>query len=215
VNLRDYLVLVARNWLIMVVTVAVGLVAAGVMIVVATPMYESKARVVFTAHDVTTGQDLAYAGNYVQSRMQTYKDLATSETVMESVLTSLGSIESPRHLAHRTSVEVSQIDTIMTIAVKDESAKSAANTANAVATSLIHTVTQLETSPEKVRGSPTVEGVTIGRATASSSPASPNKPLYLLAGLLVGLLVSVIVVSVRQAYQSVGQREADEVPDAS
>ena len=185
------------------------------MLVVATPMYESKARVVFTAHDVTSGQDLSYAGNYVQSRMQTYKNLATSKTVIDMVVSSLGGNESAKDLAHRTSVEVSQIDTIMTIAVKDESAKGAAKTANAVATSLIHIVAQLETSPEKVRGSPTVEGVMIGPATASSSPASPNKPLYLLAGLLVGLLVSVVVVSLRQAYQGVGRREADGVPDAS
>ena len=153
-ELRDYLVLVVRNWLIIAVTVAVGLVAAGVMIAVATPMYESKARVVFTAHDVASGQDLAYAGNYVQSRMQTYKQApATSESVMKTVVGSLGGGESTTHLAHRTSVEVSQIDTIISIAVKDESAKGAAEAANAVATSLIQTVTSLESDHQKVAGS--------------------------------------------------------------
>ncbi|MCW2800863.1 MAG: chromosome partitioning protein [Aeromicrobium sp.] len=214
-DLRDYLVLVARNWIILVVTMVVGLAAAGVMILIATPKYESTARVVFTAHDVNSGQDLAYAGNYVQSRMQTYKNLATSPTVMGPVVSTLGEDESTEHLAHRTTVEVSQIDTIMTIAVKDESAKTSAKAANAVAASLIGTVTKIESNRTEVQGSPTVEGVTIGPAHVESSPASPNKSLYLLAGLLVGLLISVVVIAVRQVYVGEGVNKAVDVPGSS
>ena len=81
-TLRDYVLIVARSWIVVVVTVIVGLVTAGILALAATPTYTASAQVLFTGHATTSGQDLAYVGNYVQSRMQTYKNLGTSTSLL-------------------------------------------------------------------------------------------------------------------------------------
>jgi capsular polysaccharide biosynthesis protein len=202
VDLRDYLVLVARNWIILTVTALVGVVTAGVLILVATPQYESTSQVVFTAKNAANGQDLAYAGTYLQSRIQTYKDLATSPTVMAGVIKELDLNESAGGLADRTEVEVSQLDTVMELSVEDESAEAAARIANQVAVELIGAVVDLETADRPTAETPNIEGVVVGPAEASSSPADPNWQLYLLSGLLGGLLAGLAVVAVRQVLRA-------------
>lgn len=201
-DLRDYLVLVARNWIILTVTALVGVVTAGVLILVATPQYESTSQVVFTAKNAANGQDLAYAGTYLQSRIQTYKDLATSPTVMAGVIKELDLNESAGGLADRTEVEVSQLDTVMELSVEDESAEAAARIANQVAVELIGAVVDLETADRPTAETPNIEGVVVGPAEVSSSPADPNWQLYLLSGLLGGLLAGLAVVAVRQVLRA-------------
>jgi capsular polysaccharide biosynthesis protein len=202
VDLRDYLVLVARNWIILTVTALVGVAAAGVLVLVATPQYESTSQVVFTAKNAANGQDLAYAGTYLQSRIQTYKDLATSPTVMAGVIKELDLNESAGGLADRTEVEVSQLDTVMELSVEDESAEAAARIANQVAVELIGAVVDLETADRPTAETPNIEGVVVGPAEVSSSPADPNWQLYLLSGLLGGLLAGLAVVAVRQVLRA-------------
>lgn len=201
-DLRDYLVLVARNWIILAVTAVVGVATAGVLILVATPQYESTAQVVFTAKNAANGQDMAYAGTYVQSRIQTYKDLATSPTVMAGVIQELDLHESSSGLADRTEVEVSQLDTVVELSVEDESAKAAAQIADQVAIELIGAVARLETADKPTEETPSIEGVVVGPAEVSSSPADPNWRLYLLTGLVAGLLVGLSVVAVRQVLRA-------------
>lgn len=201
-DLRDYLVLVARNWIILAVTAGVGVATAGVLILVATPQYESTTQVVFTAKNAANGRDMAYAGTYVQSRIQTYKDLATSPTVMASVIDELDLDESSSGLADRTEVEVSQLDTVVELSVEDESAKTAARIADQVAAALIGAVGRLETADRPTEETPNIEGVVVGPAEVASSPADPNWKLYLLSGLAAGLLVGLSVVAVRQVLRA-------------
>lgn len=201
-DLRDYLVLVARSWIILAVTAVVGLATAGVLILVATPEYESTTKVVFTATNTANGRDMAYAGTYVQSRIQTYKDLATSPTVMSSVIQELDLEESPSHLASRTEVEVSQLDTVVALSVQDPSAKAAARTADEVAAALLGAVSRLEASDRPTEGTPTIEGVVVGPAEVAASPTDPDWRLYLLSGLLAGLLVGLSVVAVRHVLDA-------------
>lgn len=201
-DLRDYIVLVARSWIILAVTAVVGLATAGVLILVATPEYESTTKVVFTAKNAANGRDMAYAGTYVQSRIQTYKDLATSPTVMSGVIQELGLRESPSHLASRTEVEVSQLDTVVALSVQDPSAKAAARLADEVAAGLIGAVARLETADRPTGEAPTIEGVVVGPAEVASSPTDPDWRLYLLIGLVAGLLVGLSVVAVRHVLDA-------------
>jgi capsular polysaccharide biosynthesis protein len=173
-----------------------------VLILVATPQYASTSQVGFTAKNAANGRDMAYAGTYVQSRIQTYKDLATSPTVMASVIDELDLDESSSGLADRTEVEVSQLDTVVELSVEDESAKTAARIADQVAAALIGAVGRLETADRPTEETPNIEGVVVGPAEVASSPADPNWKLYLLSGLAAGLLVGLSVVAVRQVLRA-------------
>ncbi len=207
-TLRDYVLVVARSWIVIVVSVAVGLVTAGVIAFTATTKYTSSAQVLFTGHATTSGQDLAYVGNYVQSRMQTYKNLGTSTSMLESVAGAIGTDESPRELADRTDISVSQLNTVATVTAKDTTAKGAAETANTLAGALVETVRNLEADNAEQQGASdegeanaTIQGVITGTAEAPSSPSDPDIPLYLLAGLLAGLVVSILVVALREVLR--------------
>jgi capsular polysaccharide biosynthesis protein len=213
VDLRDYIVLVARNWIILAGTVVVGLATAGALILFATPQYKSTTEVVFTAKNAANGQDLAYAGTYVQSRIQTYKDLATSHTVMSSVIDKLNLDESPKGLADRTQVEVSQLNTVVGLSVQDPSATAAARTADEVAAALLGAVARLETADHPTSETPTIEGVVVGPAEVASSPADPDWRLYLLTGLLAGLLVGFGVIAVRHVLRAGDRSPASTAPD--
>ncbi len=196
-SLREYVVLLVRHWFVLVSAVVAGLVTAGIAIFVVTPEYESTAQVVFTAQNAGDGQDIAFAGNYVQSRMQTYKDLAVSPVVLSGALSALESDRSHESLADATEIEVSQIDTVIGVSVQDEEAGTAAELANAIAGSLIAKVTELEQGQNPNEDAPKITGVIVGPAEEQESPATPNEPLYLLAGLLAGLLIGVGAVALR------------------
>jgi capsular polysaccharide biosynthesis protein len=205
-DLRDYLLLLARHWILLAVAAVVGVAAAGVVALVTTPQYAARADVVFTAHNVDSGQDQAYAGTYVQSRVQTYRDLATSDAVLAPVIEQLELDESAADLADRTEIEVSQVDTVVGVIVEDPSAKQAAKLADAVATSLVSAVGGIERGADDPEDAPVVVGQLVGPADAPADPAVPNVPLHLLAGLLVGLLLGFGVVGVRHVLRAEDDR---------
>jgi capsular polysaccharide biosynthesis protein len=209
VTLRDYVLIVARSWIVVVVTVAVGLLTAGILALTATTTYTSSAQVLFTGHATTSGQDLAYVGNYVQSRMQTYKNLGNSTTLLESVSQATGSSDTPKELAARTDIQVSQLNTVATVTASDTTARGAARTANTLGGALLNAVQNLEAdnaADQKVTGKKepakaTIQGVITGKAEVPSSPSDPDIPLYLLAGLIAGLFVSIGVVALREVLR--------------
>lgn len=208
-TLRDYVLIVARSWIVVAVSVAVGLVTAGILTFTTTTMYTSTAQVLFSGHASTSGQDLAYVGNYVQSRMQTYKNLGTSTSLLESVADVLNSDEKPQELADRTDIQVSQLNTVATVSATDTTAKGAADTANTLAAGLLEAVRKLEAenaADPNAEGNDepataTIQGVVTGRAEVPTSPSAPNVPLYLLSGLLAGLVVSIGVIALREVLR--------------
>jgi capsular polysaccharide biosynthesis protein len=165
--------------------------------------------VLFTGHASTSGQDLAYVGNYVQSRMQTYKNLGTSTSVLESVANVLNSDETPQELADRTDIQVSQLNTVASVSATDTSAKGAADTANTLGSALLEAVHRLEADNaaepnaegDEKPATATIQGVVTGTAEVPTSPSAPQVPLYLIAGLLAGLVVSIGVIAVREVLR--------------
>jgi capsular polysaccharide biosynthesis protein len=209
VTLRDYVLIVARNWIVVAASVAVGLVMAAVVAFTTPTTYSSTAQVLFTGHASTSGQDLAYVGTYVQSRMQTYENLGTSTSVLESVADVLNSDETPQELADRTDIQVSQLDTVASVSATDTTAKGAADTANTLGGALLEAVRKLEADNAadpnaEGDGQPataTIQGVVTGKAEVPTSPSAPQTPLYLIAGLLAGIVVSIGVIAVREVLR--------------
>ncbi len=213
-TLRDYMLIVARNWIVVAATVSAGLATALVVVFTSTATYTSSAEVLFTGLASSSGRDRANAGKYVQSRMQTYKKLGTSTNLLESVATSLGSDETSAELSDRIEIDVSQLTTVATISATDTTAKGAARTADTVASILLDSVNKIESygpTDQNDSGSDanvTVRGVLTGKADVPTSPSGPIIPLYLLAGALVGLATSVGVVAIREVLR----REASSSP---
>lgn len=219
-TLRDYVLIVGRSWIVIVVTVVIGLATAGILAFAATPTYTSSAQVLFTGHATTSGQDLAYVGNYVQSRMQTYERLGTSNSILEPVSRAMGNDTSAKELADRVEIEAGQLDTVATISVTDPTAKGAARTADTLARVLLEAVQKLEggnavdpsLGDDDKPAKATVRGVVSGKAQVPTLPSGPNLPLYLLTGALVGLAVSIGVIGVREVQRGEASSSSGEDP---
>jgi capsular polysaccharide biosynthesis protein len=140
--------------------------------------------------------------------MQTYKNLGTSTSMLESVAEVLNSDETPEELADRTDIQVSQLNTVASVSATDTTAKGAADTANTLGAALLETVRKLEADnaadPKADGDEPaaaTIQGVVTGKAEVPTSPSAPDVPLYLLSGLLAGLVVSIGVIAVREVLR--------------
>lgn len=195
-ELRDYVTLVFRNWVAIAAATGVGLVAAFGLCIWTTPQYNATSKVVFTGHGGTDGRALAYAATFAQARMQTYRVLATTPTVLRPVIAKRGLEVTSTKLAKSVSVEASQIATVLTISVSDANAKNAAGLANDIAGTLINEVNRIEnTNGPK----PSITGEVAGPASVPKSASSPKTLIYLAIGGILGLLSSVAVLALREA----------------
>ena len=211
-TLRDYVLAFARHWIVIAAAIATGLATAGVAAFLTPPTYHASAQVLFTGHDPASGQDQAYIGGYVQSRMATYSKLDSSTRMLTAAAEEIGSGETAETLRYRTEIDVTERDTVAVVQVTDGSAKKAAHAANAVAAAFLGDVARLEpkftterpTDGDPGSNEPTITGTVTHQAVVPSSPIAPNLPLYLLAGALGGLVVSVGVIVYREAWRGGG-----------
>lgn len=201
-ELRTYLVILVRGWIVLAACLLAGLLVAGAVVFFQTPQYAATAQVVFTAQRAGSGQDLAYAGNYVQGRMQTYKNLAASPKVLDPVTDELDLSIGSDELAERVDVEVSQIDTLIRITVEDGDAGDSAVLANAVAAQLIAAVDDLENGATVDEEAPLIAGEVVGPAQEPGSPAQPRLWFTLLVGLTGGLLIGAAALTLRHVLRS-------------
>lgn len=202
-ELRTYLEILVRGWMLLAAAVLAGLVAAGAFVILQTPQYAATTQVVFAPQNAGDGQDLAYAGNYVQAKIQTYKGMATTASVLAPVVEELDLDASVTELAEQVEVEVSQIDTLVRVHVEDPDAEDAARLADAVAESLIAAVVAIENGDSEEPGAVRVVGQVVSPAVVPDDPASPRLTFALLAGLFGGLLVGAAALTLRHLFRPV------------
>jgi capsular polysaccharide biosynthesis protein len=161
-----------------------------------TSTYTATAGVLFTPVSTSdSGQDLAFAAQYTQSRMVVYQGLVDSPQVLGVVVSTLDLSVTPTKLADDVSARFDPSSTLLTVEVENESANQAAKIAAAVAQSLINTVGQFETQADpsaKADEPQTVERVSgklVSDPAVPASPSSPDLKLNVAAGVLLGLLL--------------------------
>ena len=205
---HDYLLVLLRNWLVIAVTVAIGLVAGFGATLAMHKEYGASAQVLFTGHATTGGQDLAYVGSYTQSRLTTYQRLAESSSVLTVARRQLGTTEKLSDLRTRIDLSSVQGTSIVAIKVRDKTRAGAIATATVVAALLKNSAEAIENGTTK-NSKATVTATVIGKAESPAAPVSPKLPLNLLIGALAGLAVSMGVVTVREAMRAGRGRAAE------
>lgn len=203
-EIRDYVALLTKNYLVIVATAVIGVLTAGALCIVATPQYTANAKIVFTGHGGDKGRDLAYAASFAQSRIQTYKSVGDTPIVLKPVIAKLKLKDTSNELSKRVAIEASQIVTTMKISVSDDSAQQAAAIADAVAGSLINEVERIENIDQTA----VIEGEVIAPASVPKSQSSPKVTIYLAVGAILGILVSIAVLALREAIVRPAQRDA-------
>ncbi|MDZ7910276.1 MAG: polysaccharide biosynthesis tyrosine autokinase [Rhodococcus sp. (in: high G+C Gram-positive bacteria)] len=194
-EMQDYLKILKERWIVIAVTVVVAILGALGASLLATPLYESQARMfVFTAGGTSVTE--TYQGNLAsQQLVASYSELATSEALAARVVDLLPLNVSPAQLAAKVKTSSTPDTVLFNLEVTDASPALARDIANAIANELTVQVRELET-PED--GSTPSAGVKIFQeASASSTPISPNTKRNLALGAAVGLLLGIALAVIR------------------
>jgi len=144
---------------------------------------------------------------FIQARVSSYVKTATTPTVLQPVIDTLGLNETPQQLASRVSASSDLKTVLITLTVDDESPVQAAAIAQAVANSLIKAVDSLEMP--KGGGVSPVRVSVVTPATAPVAPSAPNPKINLTLGLIIGLALGVAAALLRTTLDTRVRTERD------
>jgi len=199
-ELSDYIRILRKNWLIIIVATLVGLGLAAAFSLTRTPVFQSSATIAVSTQGSGSVAELQQGSNFAQARMNTYVGLIATPLVLQPVIDELDLLETSAELSELVSASAALNSTLLTITVLDADPERAAAIANATATSLAEAVPQIE--PSIADGGSALRLTTVTPAVASDTPASPNVPLNLALGALLGLALGVGIAVLRSVLDT-------------
>ncbi|QAB22225.1 YveK family protein [Lactiplantibacillus plantarum] len=192
VSFDFFIRLVRKYWRAIVSFTVVGLiVAAGLTFFVITPKYQSSVQILVNRKNTNAATE--YAGQQADVQMiTTYKELIAGQVVLNPAKQQLskryGIERSLNTLKSEVSVTSTTNSQVFSIAVTDANAKASATIANQIARSFKNQVQKIVK----------VNNVTIvAPAETPSGAVSPKKPLNMLIGLVIGLLLGFVYAAIR------------------
>lgn len=199
-ELSDYIRILRKNWLIIVALALVCIGAAAVFSLTRTPLYEAESKVFVSTQGGSSIGELQQGSNFSEARVTTYVNLIDTPIVISPVIEQLGLDMTPGQLAQEVTASAPLNTTLINITVQDADPQQAADIANALGESLTVAVDEIET-PAGEEVSP-VKLTRVQDATAPAAPTSPNVPLNLALGALVGLALSIGVAVLREVLDN-------------
>ncbi|WPU08582.1 polysaccharide biosynthesis tyrosine autokinase [Pseudarthrobacter oxydans] len=206
-DLRDYLRMLRRNWILVTAAPLVGLLLGGTASVLATPTYTSETQLFVAIQSSGSVLELQQGNTFSQARVQSYVKTVGSPAVLQPAIDQLGLDLSAEELAAQVTAGTEANTVLINIAVSSESPVQAAAVAEAVANSLIRTVDSLE--KPKTGGTSPVSLSVIKPAIAPTLPSTPNTRLNLSLGLILGLALGVAAAILRSTLDSRIRGEGD------
>lgn len=190
---RDYLALVRRHWLVILICAVVGAAGAGSASLLVQPTYSAKSQLFVSVGGSDSVTDLAQGNSFSERRVASYVKLATSTRVLEPVIRELDLTVSASTLAGMLTVSTPSQTVLIDIAADDHDPDTARRIADAVAAQLKDTVTEVESGDSASGGA----GITISvveDATTPTVPVSPsikrNTGLGFAGGALLGFAIA-------------------------
>lgn len=206
-DLREYLRLLRRHWILVAAATLAGVLLGGALSVLTRPTYTAETQLFVAIQSSGTVQELQQGNTFSQARVQSYVKTVGSPLVLQPVIDGLGLQTTPADLAERVKASTEANTVLINIEVSDSSSVQAAATAEGVAKSLIGVVDGLE--KPKTGGNSPVSLSIIKPATAPLAPSAPNTRLNLLVGLILGLAIGVGLAALRSTLDNKVRGEAD------
>lgn len=207
-ELRDYLRVLRKQWMLIVGLTLVGVVVAATYSILTTKVYEASAKVFVSSQASDNLSDLVQGNSFTQQRVQTYADLVDTPVVLAPVAAKLGLALTPQQLSDHISATTPAGTTIIDITATSTKPMQAALIANETASSLAKTVQTLETPNGKGSVSP-VKLTRVQIADVPDSPSSPRMWLNIFLGGLMGLAAGVLIAIMRETLDTRVRNEHD------
>lgn len=200
-ELQDYLRVIRRSWVLLLVITLVSVGAATAYSLLKTPEYEATTKVFVSTQSAVSVGDLAQGNTYTQQIVQSYTDIVTSSKVLDPVISGLNLNTTDVMLAKRVTASAALNTVVISITATDVVPQTAADIANGIADSL-RTVVRDDLAPATSGTAAPVKISVVQPADMPLAPSSPNIPLNIALGLLVGLALGVGIAVLRSVLDT-------------
>lgn len=198
-ELRDYVRILHRSWVLIVVATLLGLLVAAGYSLLTAPKYQASTQLYVSVRTegAATG-DLVQGTTFARQVVASYVDIVNTALVLEPVIDELGIEVTSAQLAPRVAASSPLNTVLIDITVTDNDPEQAARIANATAASFTSVVQDNLEKPAGADAGPSpVQIRTVQPAVVPTSPTSPNVPLNLVLGALIGLALGIGVAVLR------------------
>lgn len=200
IDLKEYLALIAKYWILIVSSILVAVTFAALYTWLSEPVYESDVRLLVVERGLGDGSLAdAFQGILISERLtKTYTAFVNRESFLEGAAEEAGIPESGKDLMGRIDASTIKGTQILEVSARGSSPESAATLANAVGEWLVSEADQLYRQAEATDSTSLVELSIIDVARPSSAPTSPIPALNLMMGLLAGALLGMFAAFARE-----------------
>lgn len=205
-ELSAYLRILRRNWIMVVAFTILGLAAATAYTLSIKPTYTAQTKLFVATQSSGTVGDLQQGNAFIQARVQSYVEAATTPAVLEPAAESLG--KPVGELVGKVTASAGANTVIISIVATDTSAVQAASIAQAVGESLIEVIDELE-KPTNGTGSSPVRLSVVTPAAPPAQPSAPNNRLNIALGGAIGLALGAGLALLRNVLDTKVRGEAD------
>lgn len=197
-----------RRWLVVAMAGIIGLLLGAGYVVTVTPSYQASSTVFLSLDAGKTVSVLAEGSSYTEQMAPSFSAVATMPIVLDPVIKRLDLPMTASALKRQIDVDLPTGGVVMRIKVTSPDPEQASAIADAVADELITTVAALsgDTGSDSVHLSLSL----VSSAVTPTEASSPNIPVDLAAGVVLGVLLSIglIVGSEVMASAPVRDRKA-------
>jgi len=193
VELRDYVRVLRKRWLLVAATALIAVAGAAVASLLVTPKYQASTLSFVSVQNGGSVQEFAQGTTYAQNIIKSFTEAITSPRVLDAVVhdPELDLDETSSELALDVSASAALNTVNLRIDVTRADPVEAANIANAITASFRQQASVL-TRPADDAQSPVVVTI-LTPAEVPTEPISPNTKLNVVLGLLGGLVVGLAI----------------------
>ncbi|SIR78391.1 polysaccharide biosynthesis tyrosine autokinase [Microbacterium sp. RURRCA19A] len=186
-ELRDYLRILHRNWILLLSLTVLGGAGAYGLSLLQTPSYEATTQLYVSVRTDTSGvSELAQGTNFARQAVASFVDVVDSAVVLDRVIDDLNLNLTPQALAKSINASTPVNSVVISITTTNSDPELAAAIANSVGSNFADVVVNQLAKPEG--DSPSLVRIeTIEPALVPTSPSTPRIPLNVGLGILVGL----------------------------
>lgn len=211
-ELREYVRVVRRRWMLIVVVTALVSIGASAYVMTAHKKYASSSTLFVSTAPAGSSDSSAAAyqgGLYSQARVQSYVDMVNGSGLAQQVVDSLGLNMTVDQLSSEIRATNKPNTVLITITVTDRDPNLALRINQAVVRQLEKTITEIETPPGQKL--PLLKVTVVDPARFSATPVSPKVGTDIGLGIVVGLLLGLGIAIGREALDNT-VKDLREVP---
>lgn len=186
-NVHEYLKVLRKNWILILLSAMLGLGAGAGFSLLATPKYESTTQMYFSVRSEYGGTgELVSGTDYATQILNSYVDVVQTGSVLGPVVEQLQLDVTPKQLSSYVWADVPPNSVLINITAQSSSPEQAATIATAVGESFTALI-QDQLEPGVVLSAEPVNLTVTQPAVVPEDPVSPNVLVNLLVGLAFGL----------------------------